>query len=185
MKLQLTLILVIVLLSTMKLHCQDIELGAGFGYGTQIGAVSFNIRSFYKLKKGIEVGPNFQFSLINKSSDEFVDYGASRQDYSVLARYELEKFDLIKQIRFYPLLGISLINLKYSGESKFSNNPILQVEDSSDLFLGFLAGIGAKYQLSALITLYGEAGYHISKEAQALLNVGIVYKIHLPFAKNE
>jgi len=160
---------------------QEIELGAGAGFGTHIKALSFNFRALYELPVGIEVGPDFHFSLKNKASDEFIDYALTRKEYSIHARYMLDNIDIFDNTTFYPLVGVSLINLKFTGGSNFSDNPILQVEDDADLFLGAYFGLGAKYKLNSSISFFGEIRYHVSKEPQTVFNAGIVYPIKLPF----
>ena len=164
---------------------QNIEVATGFGYGTSIKTPSLNLRALYKLRSGIDVGADFQFFLKSKASDEFVTFGVSRKDYSFVSRYVFEEFDLIGNVRFYPLLGASIINLKTTGESNFSDNPILQVENNNEVFLGLLAGVGGNYKLNRSITLFGEVKYHYSRESQTMFNAGILYVIGSPFSKGK
>ncbi|GAA0892083.1 hypothetical protein GCM10009122_17620 [Fulvivirga kasyanovii] len=163
------------------LAAQNAELGAGLGFGTQIKAVSYNFRAFYALKNGIKIGPEILFSFKNNGSDEFMDYALSRKEYSIQAKYELNTLDLANHTTFYPIIGLSLINLKFSGESNFSDNPLFEVDDERDLFIGAYGGLGGVYELSKTLMLFGEIRYHISKEPQTLIAVGIIYPLNLPF----
>lgn len=168
---------------TTQLVAQKVELGAGLGFGTQIKAVSYNFRAFYQLRNGIQIGPDFHFSFKNHGSDEFIDYALKRKEYGIQAKYVLEGFDLVSRTKFYPIIGFSLINLKFSGASNFSDNPLFEVEDNRDVFVGGYGGLGAAYELHKKISLYGELRYHASKEPQVVFNAGIVYPVNLPFTK--
>lgn len=170
-------------LVSTQLMGQDIELGAGLGYGTHIKTPTINFRMFYKLKNGIEIGPDFQYTFKNKNSDEFVIESIWRKDYSVLSRFVFEDFDIVNNVRFYPLLGLSIVNVKTDGESSFSSNPILQVDSDKDVFLGALIGLGGKYELNSSLTFFSEIKYHYSKEPQTVINAGVSYVISLPFIK--
>lgn len=166
-----------------QLSAQNVELGAGLGFGTQIKAVSYNVRGFYQLNNGIQVGPDFHFSFRNHGSDEFMDYALKRKEYSIQGKYVLENLDVVNRTKFYPIIGVSLINLKFSGTSNFSDNPLFEVDDNRDLFIGVYGGLGAVYELHKKLNLYGEVRYHASKEPQLVINAGIAYPVNLPFIK--
>lgn len=184
MKFIITIWLSVSCLISADLMGQDIELGAGLGYGNHTKTPTINFRMFYKLKNKIEIGPDFQYAFKNKNSDEFVIKSVLRKDFSVLSRLVLQDLDILSKVRFYPLLGLSLVSVKTDGESNFSSNPIFQVESDKEVFLGALVGLGGKYELKNSFTLFSEIKYHYSKESQTTINAGVAYIISLPFVND-
>ena len=59
------------------------------------------------------------------------------------------------------------------------------MDDDRDLFIGAYGGVGAIYELSEKLKLFGEIRYHVSKELQTVITAGIVYPLNMPFLRKQ
>ncbi len=177
MKKNITLFLSIVF-GIGTLSAQEIELGAGVGYGTDIETLSYNFRAFYTLNFGLQVGADAQFTLEKNRVDKFVEYKQNRDDYSICAKYIIPKLAIIEPFRIYPIIGVSYITISEVGASRHASHDEMKIDQGFNYF-GVFGGAGVMYNVKDIFEVYAETKYHYcKKEPQMVLNIGIAYKIN-------
>ena len=145
-------------LFSCRVHAQDISLGGGLGYGTQINNVGINFRGDVKFYNQWSITPHFNI-FFNRKDDQVTNkWNALNVDGHYF-------FEIDQTWSVYPIFGVNIatVSQKINGIT-FSNTDV-----------GINLGFGSEYNFDRRLSGFGELKYVISDADQLVITFGLLY----------
>lgn len=160
MKTAITFFVFFIVISS-SIHAQDFRLGGGLGYGTVAKNIGINFRGDVKFNKQWSIAPHFNWFFNKKNGPITLRWNALNIDGHYF--FEIDQTWVV-----YPILGINFatVSEKVNGIT-FSNSDV-----------GINIGFGTEYNFDRRFSGFGEVKYVISDADQAVITIGVLYKIN-------
>lgn len=153
---------------TTTTQAQDIKLGAGLLFGSEIESVGIQVRGEVPINESWRAAPALNFFFPGNN----INWFSLNADANYLIPIESDVVGL------YALGGLNLSFVGTDDETYFVNGVPVEVEGETYTELGLNLGIGADFNIDSAITPFAELKYVIGDWDQAVLAAGVKFSIN-------
>ena len=154
------IIIAIFILFSSQIKAQDVSVGGGFGYGSQINNIGLNFRGDVKFYQQWSITPHFNLFFNKKKESITKEWNALNVDGHYF-------FEIDPTWTIYPLCGINFATVSEKvNDISFSNSDI-----------GINLGFGSEYNFDRRLSGFGEIKYVISDADQLVITFGVLYSL--------
>jgi outer membrane immunogenic protein len=155
------LIVVFSIFAAEGLRAQDLRLGGGLVYGSEIDRMGIDLRGDYQLQSNLILVPDFQLFFNRNSGNVRVYWNTINFDFHYL-------FSVAENFYLYPLAGLNFT---------FYTVKIRDNRDTSAR-IGLNLGGGAEYRFSDKIAGFIELKYVVSDADQTVASYGVLVRVN-------
>ncbi|TRX62568.1 porin family protein [Fulvivirga sp. M361] len=164
----LTTTLIISFVAFGGLCAQDITVGGGFAYGTEIENIGLHLDGQYFIKENLAIAPSFYYyfpkEVVPGFDLKWFEFNANVNYY----------FELDSEVRPYALGGLNFAFLTVPSVSFLG----FETEKETSTEVGLNIGAGADFPLGGSVTPFGELRYIIGDADQLAIAAGVRFDIN-------
>lgn len=158
-----TLFLIVAYSTTSQ--AQDVDLGAGLIYGSEIENVGLQARADVGLSDSWRLAPAFNFFFPKEIGNVDFTWFAINLDANYIIPVESD---------VVSLYGIGGLNIAFLTV----DDPVVDFDDDTNTELGLNLGIGAEFNIESSVTPFFELKYVIGDADQAVLAAGVKFPLN-------
>lgn len=155
------LLVVLSVFATEGLQAQDLRLGGGLVYGSEIDRMGIDLRGDYQLQSNLILVPDFQLFFRRNSGNVRVNWNTINFDFHYL-------IGVAENFYLYPLAGLNFT---------FYTVKIRDNRDTSTR-IGLNLGGGAEYRFTEKIAGFIELKYVVSDADQTVASYGVLVRVN-------